>query len=263
LQYSSLIIEKTGNLMTVTLNRPEIMNALNKQLLLDLRNLFAELRADLNTRFVIFTGSGNTFSSGLEFSRNAMEERYSSPDLPNERGWQLFGHDLMSAMESLEQITVAKLNGAAIGGGFCLAMNCDFRIASERAIFSIPEVDMGIFLSWGLTPRLTALIGPTKTKELIMTADAIDAQEAYRIGFLNKVVYHDQLNNACHELVQKIALKGPLAIRITKKQINAASLAKMADLYPLEPEILEGVMASGQPMEGARAFIERRKPEFK
>jgi len=263
MQYSTLLIEKTGNLMTVTFSRPEIMNALNKQIMLDLKSLFAELRADLKIRFVIFTGSGNAFSSGVEFTRKAMEERYASPDLPNERLWQLFGHDFMSTMESLEQVTIAAVNGPSIGGGLCLAMNCDFRIASEKAIFGIPEIDLGIFFTWGATPRLTALIGPVKAKELIMTGDPISAQEAYRIGLVNKVVPHDQLMKTCHELVQKIATKGPLAIRICKKQVNAASLAKMADLYPLEPELVEEVMISGQAEEGARAFIEKRKPEFK
>ena len=114
MQYSTLLIEKTGNLMTVTFNRPEIMNALNKQIMLDLKSLFAELRADLKIRFVIFTGSGNAFSSGVEFTRKAMEERYASPDLPNERLWQLFGHDFMSTMESLEQVTIAAVNGPSI-----------------------------------------------------------------------------------------------------------------------------------------------------
>lgn len=263
MKYQTLIVKRTGNLMTVTLNRPEILNALNKQSMLDLKNLLTELRSDIKTRFVIFTGAGRAFSAGVEFTRQAMADRYSTPDLGNERLWQLFGHDFMSTMENLEQITVAAINGPAIGGGLCIAMNCDFRIASEKAILGIPEAALGLFYTWGATPRLTALIGPAKAKEMIMTCDPIDAAEALRIGFVNRVVQHDKLMKACRELVAKIATKGPLAVRICKKQVNAASLSRMADLYPLEPELVEKVMDSGQAGEGARAFIDKRMPRYK
>jgi enoyl-CoA hydratase/carnithine racemase len=262
MKYETLTVKKSGELMTVTLNRPEILNALNKQSMLDLKNLLSELRADTKTRFVIFTGAGRAFSAGVEFTNKAMAERYSTPDLANERLWQLFGHDFMSSMENLEQITVAAINGPAIGGGLCIAMNCDFRIASEKAILGIPEAALGIFYTWGATPRLTALIGPAKAKEMIMTCDPIDASEALRIGFVNKVVPHEKLMDACRELVGKISTKGPLAIRICKKQVNAASISRMADLYPLEPELVEMVINSGQAAEGASAFIEKRRPKY-
>jgi enoyl-CoA hydratase len=115
MKYSTLVVQKKGPLMTVTLNRPEILNALNKQSMLDLKNLLSELRADAKTRFVIFTGAGKAFSAGVEFTRKAMKERYATPELGNERLWQLFGHDFMSTMENLEQITIAAINGPAIG----------------------------------------------------------------------------------------------------------------------------------------------------
>jgi enoyl-CoA hydratase/carnithine racemase len=263
MKYETLTVEKSGDLMTVTFNRPKILNALNRQMMLDIKDVLAGLRSDLSTRFVIFTGAGRAFSAGVEFSKQAMSERYTDPRLSNERLWQLFGHEFMQAMESLEQVTIAAINGASIGGGLCLAMNCDFRIASEKAILGIPEAALGIFFTWGATPRLTCLIGPAKAKEMIMTCDPIDAQEARRIGLVNQVVPHDQLMPACLDLAQKIRTKGPLAIRICKKQVNAASLAKMADLYPLEPELVEYIMASGQAEEGARSFIEKRPPVFK
>jgi enoyl-CoA hydratase/carnithine racemase len=141
-------------------------------------------------------------------------------------------------------------------------MNCDFRIASEKAVFGVPEANLGIFFTWGATPRLTALIGPAKAKELIMTCDNIDAQEAWRIGLVNNVVPADQLMIACEGLVRKIASKGHLAIRMTKKMVNAASLAKMADLYPCEPELVERLMLSPEVKEGVEAFIEKRPPRF-
>ncbi|GAH76593.1 unnamed protein product, partial [marine sediment metagenome] len=197
------------------------------------------------------------FSAGVEFTQKAMDERYARPELANERLWQLFGHDFMHTMENLEQVTIAAVNGAAVGAGLCLAMNCDFRIASEKAVLGVPETNLGIFYTWGATPRLTALIGPAKTKEMIMTCDNISAHEALRIGLVNKVVPAEQLMSSCKELVEKIATKGPLAVRICKKIVNAASLSKMADLYPCEPELVERLMVSDEVNEGLQAFLER------
>ncbi len=260
--YRTLLVEKSGNLAVVTLNRPEILNALNVQIMLEMRDLFAELRADQKTRFVILTGAGKAFSAGVEFTKESMEERYVKPELANERLWQLFGHDFMHTMENLEQVTIAAINGACVGAGLCLAMNCDLRVASEKAVLGVPETNLGIFYTWGATPRLTALIGPAKAKELIMTCDNISAQEALRIGLVNRVVPPEQLMSACKELVQKIASKGPIAIRICKKQVNAASLARMADLYPCEPELVERLMLSDDVKEGIQAFLEKRPPRF-
>lgn len=262
MKYQTLLVKKSGNMATVTLNRPEILNALNAQMMLELKDLFAEIRADQNTRFVIFTGAGRAFSCGVEFTKKAVDERYVRPELANERLWQLFGHDFMHTMESLEQVTIAAINGACVGAGLCLAMNCDFRIASKNAIFGVPEANLGIFYTWGATPRLVALVGPAKAKELVMTGDNIGAREALSIGLVNKVVPSEQLMGSCKELVNKIAAKGPLAIRISKKIINAASLAKMADLYPCEPELVERLMLSKEVEEGVQAFIKKRPPHF-
>ena len=262
MQYKTLLVEKSDNLATVTLNRPEILNAINMQVMLELKELLAELRADQKTRFVIFTGAGRAFSCGAEFTQKAMDERYTRPELANERLWQLLGHDFMHTMENLEQVTIAAVNGAAVGAGLCLAMNCDFRIASEKALLGIPETNLGIFFTWGATPRLTALIGPAKTKEMIMTCDNLNAREALGIGLVNKVVPAEELMSSCHELVQKIATKGPLAVRICKKIVNAASLSRMADLYPCEPELVERLMISDEVAEGLQAFLEKRPPRF-
>lgn len=262
MQYETLLVERVGHMATVTLNRPQILNAMNVQVMLELKELLAELRGDEETRFVIFTGAGAAFSCGVEFTQKAMDERYSRPELANERLWQLFGHDFMHTMENLEQVTVAAVNGAAVGAGLCLAMNCDFRIASENAVFGIPEASLGIFFTWGATPRLTALIGPAKAKEMIMTCDNINAHEALEIGLANKVVPAEELMSSCHELIQKIGTKGPLAVRICKKIVNAASLSKMADLYPCEPELVERLMVSDEVAEGLQAFLEKRLPRF-
>jgi enoyl-CoA hydratase/carnithine racemase len=262
MNYETLGINRSGHTMTVSLNRPEKLNAMNTALLFELKDLLQGLRGDEQTRFIIFTGAGRAFSCGVEFSREEMEKRYSAPGLGNERLWQLFGHDFMHALESLEQITLAAVNGPAIGAGLCLAMNCDFRIASEKAIFGIPEANLGIFFTWGATPRLTSLIGPSRAKEMIMTCENYSALEALSMGLVNRVVSDDRLMSSSMEFIGKIARKGPLALRICKKIVNASSLSRMADLYPCEPELVERLMLSDETKEGIAAFLEKRDPRF-
>jgi enoyl-CoA hydratase len=261
-KYKHLLVQKSGVTTTVTLNRPEQMNPLGPQLMLEFKDVLAGLRADSQCRFVIFTGAGKAFSCGAELSEDAFKAKSSIPGLNNERLWQFFSQDLMSAMENLEQVTIGAVNGVAVGGAVCLLLNCDFRIASDKASFIIPETALGMPLSWGATPRLVTLIGPSKTKELIMTCDRVDAVEAHRIGLVNKVVPAENLLNSCHEMIDKIASKGPLAIRICKKQVNAASTARMHDLYLFEADLMDLAMASGDTLEGVLAFVEKRRPQF-
>jgi len=259
--YKTLLVEKSGAVATVTLNRPEKRNAISGQMLADFLQLFAELRTDLDTRFVIFTGAGTAFSAGADLSERVdMESTPSLADMM--RLQQLTGHDFIRNLENLEQITIAAVNGYCLGAGLVLAMGCDFRIASENARFGVPEANIGLFFTWGSTSRLTRLIGPAKAKEMIMTCDPIDSQEALRIGLANKVAPADKLMDAVHEFIEKIASKGPLAIRMTKKLVNAATAASFGDLHICEPELVERLILSPEPIEGIRAFIEKRKPDF-
>ncbi|RPJ62582.1 MAG: enoyl-CoA hydratase/isomerase family protein, partial [Dehalococcoidia bacterium] len=169
--YETILVEKTGNLATVTFNQPQRLNPLSPQFFIEFKDLLDHLRSDHTCRFVIFTGAGKAFSCGFDMSASAIEDRYKKPGLDTERLWQAFAQDIMTAMENLEQVTFGAVNGAAVGGGFCFLLNCDFRIASDLATFRIPEPRLGMPLSWGATPRMVALIGPAKTKEIIMTCD--------------------------------------------------------------------------------------------
>jgi len=262
MKYRYLIVEPSDGVKVVTLNRPDKLNAINMALIMELKDLLTELRGDEKTRFVIFTGAGRGFCCGVEFTREEMEKRYARSDLANERLWQMFGQDFMHMMENLEQVTVAAVNGPAVGAGLCLAMNCDFRIASYDALFGIPEANLGIFFTWGATPRLTALVGPSRAKEMIMTCENIGAREAVAIGLANKAVPPEALMGSCWEMVEKMAARGPLALRMTKKIVNAASTARMADLYLCEPELVERLMLSEDVKEGLGAFLEKRPPRF-
>jgi enoyl-CoA hydratase len=260
--YQHLLVEKSGITTTVTLNRPNKMNALNPQLLVEFKDALAELRADVNCRFVIFAAAGKAFSCGADISADAIKDRTAMPGLSNEGLWQSWAHDMMNAMENLEQITIGAVNGVAVGGAVCMLLNCDFRIASEKASFRIPEAALGMPLSWGATPRLVSLIGPSKTKELIMTCDTINATEAYRIGLVNKVVTPENLLDSCQEMIIKIGAMGPLAVKICKKQVNAASTARMKDLFLFESDLMDLCMMNGDIMEGAISFMEKRPARF-
>ena len=262
MNYQTLLVDKKDGIALVTFNRPGKLNTLNTRLFLELRDLVAEFRYDLETRVIIFTGAGRAFSGGFDFRMEALKEHVSQKELPNERIWQLFSHDLMTAIENLEQITIAAVNGACMGGGLCIAMNCDFRIAADNATMGVPEINLGVFLSWGATPRFVALLGPSKAKELIMTGDPVNAQEAYRIGMVNKVVPAGQLLTAAQELANKLLTRGPLGLRIAKKQVNAASVARMSDLYLFESELWERNQISPDMAEGIKAAMEKRPPRY-
>ncbi len=261
--YETLLVEKKDGIALVTFNRPDKLNTLSTRLFLDLRDLMAEFRYDLETRVIIFTGAGRAFSAGFDLRVDALTQHMSQKEMPNERIWQLFFLDLMSDIENLEQVTIAAINGPAMGGGLCIAMNCDFRIMADNARLGVPEIGLGVFLSWGSTPRLVALLGPSRAKEFIMTCDPVNADEAFRIGMVNKVVSPEKLIPASYELADKIMRRGPLAIRICKKQVNAASVARMSDLYLFESELWERNQISPDLQEGIKASIEKRPPSFK
>ena len=259
--YQTLLVEKAPPLLTVTLNRPDKLNAMNGQMLEELPQLFAELREDIDTKFVIFTGAGRAFTAGADLS-DARRPLGGAEAAHTARLAQLRRHDFFRTLESLEQITIAAVNGVSLGAGLVLAMGCDFRIASTNDRFGVPESNVGVFFTWGSTPRLVSLIGPSYAKEIIMTCDMIDAEEAFRIGLVNKVVSPEQLMGAVHDLASKIGSKAPLAIRMTKKLVNAAAAPGIGDLYPCEPELVERLYLSQDTAEGTIAFREKRQPRF-
>ena len=263
MDYQNIIVERAAPVVNITLNRPNKLNAMNAELNAELFHLFGELRVDSEIRYVTFTGAGRAFSSGADLSgRGGGAPSDPTEYYNNARKAQFMGHDFMRALENLEQITISAINGYSLGAGLCIPMACDFRIASETAIFGVPETGIGIFYTWGATPRLTALIGPAWAKEMIITNDQYDAEKALAIGLVHKVVPPEKLTEAVLEMIGKIETKGRLATRIAKKMINAASAPNIGDLYICEPELVERLYLSTEPNEGGKAFAERRTPEF-
>jgi enoyl-CoA hydratase/carnithine racemase len=263
MNYKNILVERSEPVVKVTLNRPQKLNAMNVELISELLHLFRELRTDVRIRYLVFTGAGRAFSSGADISGRGGQPPQDRHDYYTAaRHAQFLGHDFMRTLENLEQISIAAINGYSLGAGLCIPIVCDFRIASEKALFGIPETGIGIFYTWGTTPRLTAILGPAWTKEMIITGDVYDASKALSCGLVHQVVPHDELMNAVQELIEKIELKGRLATRMAKKIINASTAANMGDLYVCEPELVERLYLSDEPLEGGRAFAERRPPRF-
>jgi len=263
MNYKNIKVEREEPVLKVTLNRPDKLNAMSRELTDEMLDLFHALRSDMDIRYVAITGAGKAFSSGADITgrgANVPADRFEL--YTNARLAQFHGHDFMRALESLEQITIAAVNGYSLGAGLCIPIACDFRIASEKAIFGIPETGIGIFYTWGATPRLTSLIGPAWAKDMIMTGDHYDGQKALAVGLVHRVVPHEKLMDAVQELIGKLELKGRLAIRMAKKIVNAAAAPNIGDLYICEPEMVERLYLSDDPFEGGRAFAERRKPKF-
>jgi len=260
--YETLLVEKNGPIAVVTINMPETFNAVTVQLLKDLNQLARDMRTDLKTHVVIITGAGKAFCAGVDVTKEGRAGWYSDPQ-PTELLYQRHGQDALRGLENLDQITIAAVNGPAVGAGAGIAAHCDFRIFSEKGWFSLPETGLGFMLSLGCTYGLVGLIGPAWTKRLIMTNERVNAQEAFRIGLADKVVPPDQLMNACMEMAQQIASKAPMANRVTKKQVNAATIARMDDLRLIEPELVQGLQGFANELpEGLQAMWEKRDPKY-
>ena len=263
MSYQTLLVEKAPPLVTVTLNRPAKLNAMDGQMLQELTQVLIELRADTATRFVIFNGAGRAFTSGADMSQRGDDQPEGErPGYEAARLGQLAAHDMVRSLQNLEQVTIAAVHGYCLGAGLAWVIACDFIIAAEDALFGVPEANVGIFFTWGSSARLNRLVGPMRAKEMIMTCENVTAEQALAMGLVNKVVPPEKLMETAQEMIGKIASKPSLATRLTKKLVNAASAPGQGDVYVVEPELVERVYLSGDAAEGGRAFREKRQPKF-
>ena len=255
--YETIKFEQSGEIVTVTLNRPKL-NLFNEQIIEELIRAWHSMRKNKTARFVILTAQGDHFSAGVDLQAFGTGE-FTAEDA---RRQQLAGHELMRSLESVEQVTVAALRGIVCGAGMAVAQACDFRIMTEDSYYVVPETNIGTYYTWGCTPRLVRMIGASKAMEIIMTCDPIPSQEAYRLNLANKVVPNDSLMEATHEFIAKIASRSPTCIRITKKIALGASMEGFGTMFVCEPELMQGVVYTGETKEGIEAFIQRRPPKF-
>ncbi len=255
---NNLLCEVKDNIALVTINRPKSLNALNPETLEELHTCFTELAGTAELVGVIITGAGEkAFVAGADIS--AMQD-YGALE-----GRELgrLGHRVMDAVAGFEKPVIAAVNGFALGGGCELALACDIRICSENAKFGQPEVNLGVIPGFGGTQRLPRLVGSGHALELLLTGDMIGAEEACRIGLVNRVVAQDQLIDECMTVMQKISSKGPLAVKLCKEVVRSGMEMDIARACRYEADLFGVCFAGEDQKEGMQAFLEKRKPVFK
>ena len=255
--YETINYEVKENIAYVCINRPKAMNALNSEVLNELYDVFTQIGKDDDVRAVIVTGEGKAFVAGADIAEmskfNAVEARK----------FAIRGHEVMNLIENTEKPVIAAVNGFALGGGCELSMACDFRVASEKAKFGQPEVGLGLIPGFGGTKRLSGLVGKGMAKYMIMSAEIIDASEAYRIGLVEKVVTPEELMPTCEKIAKNIISKAPIAVAVAKNVVNVNFNLNAKDASQMEINSFGVSFDSEDLKEGTGAFLEKRAPEFK
>lgn len=258
MDFKFIVYEKSEGIATITLNRPEALNAFSKEVVSEVLQALEDIRSDESVRVVILTGTGEkAFSVGADIKAmigmNSLKARELS----------LMGEKLCLALENLEKPVIAALNGYALGGGLEVAMSCDLRIASENSRMGQTEINIGLIPGWGGTQRLTRLVGRTKAKEMVFTGKMIDARTAEQLGIVNMVVPADKFREAVRQFALELASKAPVAIKVAKALIDKGAEIGLDSALALEREGF-GVVASTEDLqEGVNAFTGKRKPVFK
>jgi enoyl-CoA hydratase len=257
MEFKNLNFKKDGNIGILSINRPDALNALNSEVLRELNEAVDVIENDADIHILIITGEGRAFVAGADIGE--MKDM----DSAAAREFAKLGLSTFRKIELMEKPVIAAVNGFALGGGCELSMCCDIRIASEKAKFGQPEVGLGIIPGFAGTQRLSRLIGLGKAKELIYTADMIDANEAYRIGLVNKVVSKEDLMEEVLKLANNILAKGQLAVRFAKASINRGIETDIETGMAIERDLFGLCFATEDQKEGMGAFLEKRKPNYK
>ena len=254
MSYETILSGESDGIVTITVNRPDKLNALNPAVL---RELTAAVAALGDARAAILTGAGKAFVAGADIA--AMQKM--SP--AEAKAFSDSGHHLGALMEQARCPIIAAVNGFALGGGTELALACDFIYASEKAKFGQPEVNLGLMPGFGGTQRLARRVGIGRARELVYTGAIIDAQEALRIGLANQVVPHDELMAKVREVASTIASKAPLAVAASKRVMARGYDADLPTANELEATAFSALFGSEDQREGTAAFVEKRQATFK
>jgi len=255
--YENVLLEREDRVATLTINRPKALNALNKDTLLEIKRAVLEIKEDSGIDLLIITGAGDkSFVAGADISfmqnLSAMEGR----------AFGALGQEAFRMIEAIEKPVIAAVNGFALGGGCELAMSCDFRIASTTAKFGQPEVGLGVTPGFGGTQRLPRLVGAGMAKQMLYTADIIDAKEALRIGLVNSVVEPEELMDYVKKIAKRIVNKGQVAVRLCKVAANEGMQTDIDRGMTIEADVFGLCFATADQKEGMSAFVGKRKPQF-
>ena len=256
--FETLRVDPDGPLITVTLNRRKQLNAINRVMVRELDELMATLEGDRAARVVIFTGAGDrAFLAGADIAE------FQGPTPVQALEFSQRIQRLYSRVEALPQVTIAAVNGFALGGGCELTQCCDLVLASENARFGQPEINLGVIPGAGGTQRLARLVGLHRAKELCYLGEMIDAAEAHRVGLVNRVVPADRLMAEARGLAEKVAAQAPIALRMIKEAMNEGFDLDLPKGLALEAKAWAVAFSTADKQEGVAAFLEKRKPVFK
>jgi len=257
--YETLECEVEGGVATLTLNRPECLNAINAQLKLDLETaLFEALEPDPEVAVVVLIGAGRAFCAGADIKERAGQALSAAEYYFHQRRTV----ELFRRIEGFAKPLIAAINGVALGGGAEIALVCDLRLASTEAKLGLPEAALGMIPGAGGTQRLAREVGPAAAKRIIFTGDFVEAEEALRIGLVNSVHPAEELLPAALELGGRISRKAPLAVRFAKRAISTGLQTDIDSAFEYELYAGSILNASADRTEGMNAFVEKRKPSF-
>lgn len=258
MEFKNTIYEKREGIATITINRPQALNALNEETILEMLSELNDAERDESIKVVVVTGAGDrAFSAGADIKMMKDAGSLRARELSR------LGQRLTNEIEDLEKPVIAAINGYALGGGLEVAMACDLRIASENARLGQPEINIGLFPGWGGTQRLPRLVGKGMAKEMIFTGKMIDAKTAKELGLVNAVVPADQLKSIVKELATELINRPPVALKLAKELINNSTETNLRLGMVHEAEAF-GIVASTEDFkEGTTAFLQKRKPQFK
>jgi enoyl-CoA hydratase len=255
--FKNIIYEKHESFVLIKINRPETKNAVNEETWEELFITMDQFNSDDNLRVAIITGVGDeAFSAGADL--NSLRKRTPAEALHA----SVMVNDFLLFMESMDKVVIAAINGWALGGGCEIALACDIRIASKKAHIGLPEIGIGIMPGNGGIVRLMYLVGAGRAKEMIYTGKYISAQEAKKIGLVNRVVAHENLMSEVKTIAKQIA-KGPAAVKYAKKAMYHAMTSEYTQALKCNSELYSEIYKTNDCMEGIMAFLEKRKPVFK
>lgn len=264
LKYKTILYEKKGNTGTVTLNRPQALNAIDSQLSRELVDIFEKIDDDDDLRAVIVTGAGGrAFSVGMDIKElvdaaEGVDDQQTLMDIRR----RLWNHNPCKRLASSSKPTIAAIQGLALGGGLELALACDIRVASDEAKFGFPEVHLGIIPAWGGTQRLPRIVGRAKAIEMILTGETIDAGEAYRTELVSKIVPAHKLLTTATAIASKLSSNAPIAIRLAREAVARGLDMTIDQALRVETDLYVLLQTTEDRSEGLRSFAEKRRPKF-